>query len=107
MQSLLLIISSENGTEEDPTKAFNKFNMNVKTADLVKSPVFTDYVEILHKTDTIQKKVKEKNEHDTCSGSAKHDNDFGKEPKDELNRIRVHRIDTKQNHRITLISIFR
>ena len=39
---MFLIVANENGTEEDPTKAFNKFNMNVKTTGLVQTSVFTD-----------------------------------------------------------------
>ena len=50
--------------------------MNIKTVVFVETPVFTDYVENLHKTNTIQKEVREKNEHDTCNESANHHNGF-------------------------------
>lgn len=50
--------------------------MNVKTAGLVETPVFADYVEILHKTNTIQKQVRENNDYDTSNVSANHHTGF-------------------------------
>ena len=75
MQSLFLTIANENSTEEDPTKALSKYNVKVKTAGLVETPVFADYVDILHKTNTIQKQVTVEKVHDTSyDGNANHHN---------------------------------
>ena len=65
--------------------------MNVKIADLVKIHVFTDYVENLHRTNTIEKQETQKDEHDTCNRSANHYSGLGQKPRDEVNCIQVHR----------------